>query len=258
MTKNYNATKTGFTVVDSETFHTLRVLYQNDTYQGLVEIPEQGEVLPLAPWRKGENPFQDDYLFEGAETGFSDRGTWWFTIRPSTPFSQIMAEVEALNQVGFFKRLRRKDAPKLIDVVPKQTKSGYLFWDINDDLGKSCEEIMQSTPEVQMAYGYARRAAVAGMYLQGIVKREIYDHVFAVFKSLQLQTGQTVDFQKQAFLDSIDYMQTYSPFITSFFVKTMVPMVQEYEGSSCRVGDANFFKAVLDLAHSSEDDSRHN
>lgn len=254
MIKNYHVTKAGFVVSDSETLHILRVLFENNTYRGLVEIPEQEEALPLAPWKKGENPFTDDLSFEGS--GISPRGSWWFAIRPSTPFSQIMSEVEALNQTGFFKRIRQKEEVRLTDIVPKQTKSGYVFWDINDDLGKSCEEIMQSTPAVKMAYAYARRAAVAGMYLQGIVTKEVYDHVAVVFKSLQLQTGQTVEFQRQAFLDSIEYMQTYSPFITSFFVKIMSPMVQEFEGSPDRMRDADFFKAVLDVAHSSEEEKR--
>lgn len=208
----------------------------------------------LAPWKTGENPFKDNYLFEGS--GFSPRGNYWFIIRPDAPFSKIMNEVEALNKTGFFKRIPRKEEVVLSDIVSKQTKSEYVFRNINDDLGKSCENIMKSTPAVKMAYGYARRAAVGGMYLQGIATKDIYDHVSAIFKSLQFQTGQTVEFQRQAFLDAIAYMQTYNPFITSFFVKIMHPMVEEYESSPNLMPDPEFFKAVLDAAYSAEEESR--
>ena len=256
MTSNYQVSRTGFTVRDSETNHVLEVIYQDDTYHGVVVMPEQGERLPLAPWKKGENPFKDDRCFEGVQTGYPENGLWWFAIRPSMPFSKVLAEVESLNtDRGFFRRLVRSSGPKLQEVVQMATKSGYVFWDINDDLGKSCEEIMKSSKSVQMAYGYARRAAAASLYLQGIFPSDAYGHVQAFFNALQAQTGATVDFQKQAFLDSIEFMQTYSPLITSFFVKKTVSLAEGCEPQPVQMSDADFFKLVLDMAYSDQVES---
>ena len=256
MTRNYEISKTGFIVTDCETNHILEVVYRDHTYQGVVVMPEQGQRLGLAPWKKGENPFKDDRCFEGVQTGVSERGLWWFAIRPSTPFSKILAEVEALNSDGgFFKRIVRPSGPTLHDIVRRSTKSGYVFWDINDDLGKSCEAIMSSSKSVQMAYAYARRSAAASLYLQGIFPKDALAHVQAFFKSLQVQTEHTVEFQRRAFLDSIEFMQTYSHLITSFFVKKVMSIAGEREPESGRLSDPDFFKAVLDLAHSEQVES---
>jgi hypothetical protein len=256
--KNYEATREGFTVVDAETGHILKASYRNGTYRGLVVMPDQGRELPLEPWEKGRNPFEDDMSFEGSGGQFGDAGFWWFAIEPSAPFSQIMAEVEALSGGGFFKRLFRSSASgaKLADITPKQTNSGFIFWDINDDLGKAAEPIMKSSVEVQMAYGYARRSAVAAMYLQGIAPRDAFEHVVAVFKSLQGRTGQTVDFQRRAFHDSIDFMQTYSPLITSLFVKTLVPLASQCEPAGDRTADADLFREVTEYAYGAQEEAQ--
>ena len=256
MTKNYELSRTDFRITDSETNHILEVVYRDDAYHGVVMMPEQGERLGLAPWKKAENPFKDDRCFKGVQTGFSERGQWWFAIRPSSPFSVILAEVEALNgDRGFFKRLVPPTGPRLQDVVQRSTKTGFVFWDVNDDLGKSCEDIMKSSKVVQMAYGYARRAAAASLYLQGLLPKDGYAHAQAFFKSLQLQTGHTVEFQERACLDSNDFMQTYSHLITSFFVNKVVSFAQDYGPESGRMSDPDFFKAVLDMAHSEEVES---
>lgn len=88
-------------------------------------MPEQGERLPLDSWRKGENPFQDDECFEGFQTGWNDKGQWWFTIRPSSPFRHILAEVERLNRGFGFVRKKELVGPRLADVVTKTTKTVF-------------------------------------------------------------------------------------------------------------------------------------
>lgn len=257
MTKNYEATKTGFTVTDAETGHILQVTYKRERYHGIVVMPEQGQRLPLEAWDRGSNPFEDDHCFEGSGGHFGDQGSWWFTIRPSAPFSQIMTEVESLKNMGFFKRLvGASRGAKLAEIAPKKTKTGYVFWDINDDLGKAADKIIKSSAEIQMAYGYARRSAVAAMYLQGLAPRDVLDHVGAVFKALQAKTGHTIEFQKQAFNDSIEFMQSYNPLITSLLVKTLVPMAREYEPSAGRKSDPDFFAAVINAAYEAQEDAR--
>jgi hypothetical protein len=253
---NYAVSKSGFIVKDTETGHVLQVSYRDGVYEGAVTIPEQNEFLPLAPWKRGENPFQDDDSFEGEQTGISDDGSWWFAIRPSVPFSEILAEVEALAHGGLVKQTPKIARVKLADVAQKVAKTGYLFWDINEDLGVSCEEIVKGPAEIYMAYGYARRAAMTGLYLQGLIQRDGLDHVNAVFKSIQLNTNQTVEFQRQAFLDAIEYMQTYSPFITSLLIKTMAQMIGKYKPSSTRMKDADLFKTVIDVAHAKQEQLR--
>lgn len=92
---NYIVTSDGFVVQDSSSGHRLEVEFDGSMFHGFVVMPEQGLRLPLQPWTTQTNPFQDDSCFEGNGTkGFE---TWWFSIEPSSPFSEILAEVEALN-----------------------------------------------------------------------------------------------------------------------------------------------------------------
>ncbi|MEO5659359.1 MAG: hypothetical protein ABIQ90_06120 [Polaromonas sp.] len=97
-----------------------------------------------------------------------------------------------------FFRKHNEPGPKLSDLVKKISDTGYIFWNINDDLGHAAEEVMQSSPEVKMTYGYTRRTAVAALYLQGLVGKDTFDHVCGIFKALQQQTGHTIEFQERA------------------------------------------------------------
>lgn len=55
----------------------------------------------------------------------------------------------------FFKKKQQKAMTlKLQDVVPKVSDTGYVFWNINDDMGKAAQSIQASGPLVLMAYGY--------------------------------------------------------------------------------------------------------
>lgn len=250
MSANYEISKTGFTVTDTETRHILHVKFEKNKYHGIVIIPEQNQQLPLAPWGKGENPFKNDLCFEGMQTGYAPEGYWWFKIRPSSPFSTIMKEVEELNKkFGFLKKLLRKDTVRLTDIVHRKHKTGYIFIDINNDLGDAAEEIMANTANIKMAYGYARRTAVAALYIQGIVDKDLYDHVLTVFKSLQIQTEHTVEFQEQAFSESMEFIKSYNPLISTFLAKKIIAIAQDYEIPEGQLDDAQLIKEVLDIAH---------
>ena len=122
MSKNYVISKSGFTIVDSETQHSLEVKFENDKYQGNVSMMEQDIRLPLAPWKKGENPFQDNNCFEGS--GNHPTGLWWFTIRPSSTFTQIMSEVEALNKKSWKFWEKRKDTEASLSLA---TLKGHKY-----------------------------------------------------------------------------------------------------------------------------------
>jgi hypothetical protein len=250
MTKNYEITKGGFTVKDTKTNHILKVTYKNGVYQGVVTMPEQSIQLPLSDWKKGENPFRNDTCFEGRQTGYSPKGYWWFRINTSLPFSQILAEVEALsNTGGFLKKLfmpKTKNKVKLLDVVKKQNQTGYIFVDIINDLGESTEGIMASSKLIQMTYGYARRAAAIALYLQGLIDKDGYDHNLSFFKAIQLKTEQSVDFQEQAFTHAIEYMQTYNPIITRMLVKQMAMIAQDFEVPDEKLNDEELISIIME------------
>lgn len=149
----------------------------------------------------------------------------------------------------FFKK---KMAPKelsLVEIVPKVTNSGYLFWDINDDLGTAAEVIMASTPLNKMAYGYARRAAMAALFIQGVTSADHYAHASSIFKALQVQTGTSVEFQEDAARTCEIFMQTYTNQINSLFLKKVIAISLEYEIPDGRMTDADFFAAVVDTIY---------
>lgn len=148
----------------------------------------------------------------------------------------------------FFKKKVTAE-PRLIDVVNKKADTGYVFWNITDDLGHSVDNIQASTPMVLMAYAYARRSAAAALYVQGICNKDIFNHVQAVFKSLQLKTGQTVEFQKQAAAQSSEFLQSYHYAITTFFEKKVTQIAIEYDVSGDRLSDGELFEEVIETAH---------
>ena len=115
--------------------------------------------------------------------------------------------------------------PRLVDLVEKIENSGQgAFLDINNDLGLFIEKNSDCDSLIKMSYAYARRAAVAGMVLQGIVKQEDYNYVYQVFLGMQQATDtsttgeQMVDFQDKAVEQSIELIASY----TSLFDKKAI------------------------------------
>ncbi len=157
---------------------------------------------------------------------------------------------------GFFRNIFRKAKevesirPKLIDIVPKTHNTGYVFLDINNDVGDVCEVIMGGANDIRMAYGYARRIAFAACHLQGIAEKGGYEHVCTVFKAIQLQTNHSVEFQEQAFSDAIEFIKSYIPLFTSILAKNLCLLAQDYEHSQGRLSDGELIKSVLDFAFS--------
>lgn len=148
----------------------------------------------------------------------------------------------------FFRKAPSKE-PMLLDIVPKTVKTGFVFWDINDDLGHAAEEIMSSTPLVKMSYGYARRSAAAALYLQGLFDKASYEHAVAMFKGLQRQTGQTVKFQEAAAADASEFLKSYHYLISSFFEKKAIQIANEYDIPKHRISDAELFARVVETAY---------
>lgn len=148
----------------------------------------------------------------------------------------------------FFKK-ELTSAPKLLHFVRKTTDTGFIFWNINDDLGRSAREIMDSTPLVKMSYGYARRSAAAALYVQGLFDRASYEHAVAIFKALQSQTGHTVEFQQTAAADASEFLKSYHYAVTGFFASKVIQIANEYEISNRRLSDAELVSSVIETAH---------
>lgn len=151
-----------------------------------------------------------------------------------------------------FFRKKSSIEPMLADFVNKTMDTGFVFWDINDDLGHSTEEIFKSTPHVIMSYAYARRGAAAALYIQGLLDKDGFSHVESIFKNLQQQTGHTVEFQERAAADSLVFMQGYHHSISSLFVKKVIQIAREYDVPLSRLSDVELFKNVIETLYIEE------
>ena len=123
---------------------------------------------------------------------------------------------------------------RLIDLVKKIENSGRPFVDINNDLGYFVEDYYSKgktyddiEPTIYMAYAYARRAAAAGMLLQGIVKQKDYDRVFMIFQEIQNKVDKsttregTFKFQTKASDQGLELINSY----TNLFNKNTISII---------------------------------
>lgn len=151
--------------------------------------------------------------------------------------------------VNVFFRKNPSKTEVLSNFTERKNDTGYIFININNDLGDAVKNGADDWPPLMlMAYAYARRAAVAALYIQGIVKDELYDHVKAVFKGMQVKTGHTVEFQEKAFDAAIDYMKGYSPAITKLAIRKIIQIAEEYEAPTEQLSDADLFESLVEMA----------
>jgi len=114
---------------------------------------------------------------------------------------------------------------RLIHYVSKTHRNAYgVFAEASDDLGDL--KIPNVPPMIQMAYAYARRSAAAGLYYQNIFTRDQYMQIYTVFLAYQHSTGQSVDFQEEAYDQAIEFLQSYDNRITKQVVGLMVTGVE--------------------------------
>ncbi len=114
---------------------------------------------------------------------------------------------------------------RLIDlVVKKYDLEEGIFANINNDLNDAISE--NTDILLKMAYGYARRVASAGLFLQGVFNRENYDHAVNIFKSLQLQTGQSIEFQEEAYSQAIELLQRYDNRFNKVFNSQIISTIE--------------------------------
>lgn len=114
---------------------------------------------------------------------------------------------------------------RLIDVVKKNNNLPEgIFSNINNDLNDSIT--MDHDIMILMAYGYARRTVAAGLFLQGIFNRENYEQASNIFKSLQLKTGQSVEFQEEASIQASELLFSYDKRIDKDFIAKTTGIVE--------------------------------
>ncbi len=147
---------------------------------------------------------------------------------------------------------------QLKDTVLRVFNTGYLFADINNDLGEWSKTAETQPLLAQMAYAYARRIAVQGLYAQGLVDRNLVDHVTGIFKAMQVKTGQTVEFQEQALVEATALIIGYHPLATGHFSKSLAQWyrVNSDVGQHPRLADAELFRMVLDHAYAEQETLR--
>lgn len=106
---------------------------------------------------------------------------------------------------------------RLNEVVERKARTELgAFEDLNRDLGSFIEENFETCePMVKMAYAYARRTAVSGLFFQGIVGENVVKHVQDIFQGLQKLTGQTINFQREAALQATEIVGSYVPGLNS-------------------------------------------
>lgn len=119
--------------------------------------------------------------------------------------------------------------PRLIEVLNKKNRTDLgLFEDLNRDLENYIEKNFETCdPMIKMAYGYARRVAMTGLYFQGIVAHNVVNHVQDIFVGLQKMTGQTIDFQREAAGQATEVLQSYVPRLTREHERALLHYARE-------------------------------
>lgn len=147
----------------------------------------------------------------------------------------------------FFGSRSKKKDPRLEDVVEKQSNTGYVFLDMNNDLAQCSYNWPQASPQLLMAYGYARRTIASSLLIQGVANKDTYAHTASLFRDIQVQTDHTVDFQEQAARAAESFMATYDSRIDRLVVGKIVSLAKAFKPFAALVplDDSTLFSALL-------------
>jgi len=139
---------------------------------------------------------------------------------------------------------------KLVSMVQKinNTRDG-VFGNINNDLNDfSATYEYENNILMKMAYAYARRSVAAGLFLQGVFSREDYQQASTIFKILQRQTGQSVEFQQEASNQALELLFSYSSRLTNTMISDIVRVVELEQVQSAYEYNTYYpFNDVLDF-----------
>ncbi len=119
--------------------------------------------------------------------------------------------------------------PRLIEVLNRNNRTDLgPFEDLNRDLANYIEKNFETCdPMIKMAYGYARRVAMTGLYFQGIIAHNVVNHAQDIFVGLQKITGQTIDFQREAAGQATEVLQSYVPRLTREHERALLHYARE-------------------------------
>jgi hypothetical protein len=143
----------------------------------------------------------------------------------------------------------------LKETVPRNFSTGYIFADINNDLGDWSKTAQSHPLLAQMAYAYARRIAVQALYAQGLVDLNLVNHVYSIFKGMQAMTGQTVEFQENALAEANRLIIDYHPMATGLFTKYLAHWYQANSGPAKQPqrNDAELFQMIFEHAYATQE-----
>jgi hypothetical protein len=190
-------------------------------------IMKSSDVIPFlekktVKWGKSAS----QYTQEALEAISAYIGTYFVSFKLATHEEEFISTVKAAIKSGDIIRTQitpdnlKQVFDKWVEMIGKEllgvTNEDYallFFANIMNDLGEYSKEHgsydQQNNILRFMAYAYARRTAAAGLFLQGYWSREYYDHASNFFKSAQLSTGQSVEFQENAAKQSMEFLLSY-------------------------------------------------
>lgn len=114
---------------------------------------------------------------------------------------------------------------RLIDVIKKTNHFiEGIFANINSDLNEHIST--DSPPIILMAYAYARRTVAAGLFLQGVFSREDYAQSSKKFKTFQMATGHSVEFQEEAAEQAYELLGSYDPRLNKEMIVLITSLVE--------------------------------
>ena len=136
---------------------------------------------------------------------------------------------------------RKAEVEQLKDLLRESSSpSGHgKFVDLSNDLGSFFDYYKNKDPLVMMAYAYARRLAVAGIYFQTIVGSDYFEYVNDIFKGWQGRTDGSYDFQEAAMAQAVEVALNYSPELNEKKLKSLVVFAEkevDFTGLSEMVG----------------------
>lgn len=146
---------------------------------------------------------------------------------------------------------------KFVDILQKinNTRDG-TFGNINNDLNDfSLTSEFENNILMKMAYAYARRSVAAGLFLQGVFSRQDYQRASTIFKILQRETGQSVEFQKEASNQASELLFSYSSRLDNTMISKIVTVVElEQVKSAYEHNVYHQFNDVLDFFEVEEEE----
>lgn len=141
----------------------------------------------------------------------------------------------------------KKNEVRLEGLVDKNSDTGYVFLDMNNDLAQCEFDWRRASPQLLMAYGYARRTIAGSLLIQGVANKDTYNHTASLFKDIQPQTIHTVEFQEQAAREAEAFMATYDSRIDRVVTGRIVGLANAFKPFAALVpmDDRRFFAALL-------------